>query len=69
MPAINARLFGAKQIEQALINAFEEWTREDINGKHFGTMQFKDRKMEATRLYTVRENGDTVGLGLEIFTT
>jgi hypothetical protein len=46
MPAINARILGAKDIEQALINAFEEWTKEDINGK-FWDAQFKDREMEA----------------------
>ena len=54
MPAINARITGAKQIEQALINAFEDWTKDDINGK-FWEKEFKrvDWKYDGT---TTREN-------------
>ena len=54
MPAINARIIGAKQIEQALINAFEDWTKDDINGK-FWEKEFKraDWKYDGT---TTREN-------------
>ena len=54
MPAINARIIGAKQIEQALINAFEDWTREDINGK-FWEKEFKRADWEYAGT-TTREN-------------
>jgi hypothetical protein len=65
MPAINARLLGAKDIERALINAFEEWTREDVNGA-FWDDQFKEEKWRHSP-YTERENGDTVGSPRNIY--
>jgi hypothetical protein len=65
MPAINARLFGGKDIERALVNAFEEWTREDVNGA-FWDDQFKEEKWRHSP-YTERENGDTVGSPRDIY--
>ena len=65
MPAINARLLGAKDIERALVNAFEEWTREDVNGA-FWDDQFKEEKWRHSP-YTERENGDTVGSPRDIY--
>jgi hypothetical protein len=65
MPAINARLFGAKDIERVLVNAFEEWTREDVNGA-FWDDQFKEEKWRHSP-YTERENGDTVGSPRDIY--
>jgi hypothetical protein len=59
MPAINARIIGAKQIEQALINAFEDWTKEEINEKHWDS-QFGDRKWDYEAV-TLRKNRETVG--------
>ena len=42
MAVANARIIGGAAIEQALINAFEIWTREDVDKKHwdeqFGNM-------------------------------
>lgn len=65
MPAINARFFGGKDIERALVNAFEEWTREDVNGV-FWDDQFKEEKWKHSP-YTERENGDTVGSPRDIY--
>jgi hypothetical protein len=65
MPAINARLLGGKDIERALVNAFEEWTREDVNGA-FWDDQFKEEKWRHSP-YTERENGDTVGSPRDIY--
>ena len=58
MPAINARLIGGENIEKALLNAFEKWTKEDINEKFWET-QFrrKDWPYESTNEgLTIREN-------------
>ena len=65
MPAINARFFGGKDIERALVNAFEEWTREDVNGA-FWDDQFKEEKWRHSA-YTERKNGDPVGSPRDIY--
>ena len=65
MPAINARLLGGKDIERALVNAFEELTREDVNGA-FWDDQFKEEKWRHSP-YTEIENGDTVGSPRDIY--
>ena len=54
MAAIGAKIIGIKQIEQAIIDAFEDWTRDDINGR-FWEKEFKrsDWKYDGT---TIREN-------------
>jgi hypothetical protein len=65
MPAISARFFGGKDIERALVNAFEEWTREDVNGA-FWDDQFKEEKWRHGP-YTVRKNGDPVGSPRDIY--
>lgn len=30
-----ARIVGAEKIEEALLNAFEQWTRDDVNGRYW----------------------------------
>ena len=62
MPAINARIIGSKQIEQALINAFKDWTKEEVNEKHWD-LQFGDNQWEYEAV-TIRKNRETVGPGL-----
>lgn len=56
---------GGKDIERALIKAFEEWTREDVNGA-FWDDQFKEEKWRHSP-YTERENGDIVGSPRDIY--
>jgi len=41
MAIISARIIGAKQIEKALLDAFEVWAEEDINDAHWDD-QFRD---------------------------
>jgi hypothetical protein len=65
MPTINAKLLGGRSIERALVNAFEEWTKEDVNGA-FWDDQFKEEKWRHGP-YTERENGDTVGSPRDIY--
>lgn len=59
MATAGARIIGAKQIEQALLQAFEQWTKEDIDNK-FWKAQFIDRKWKYGGV-TIRKNGDVVG--------
>ena len=59
MAVTGARIIGGDDIERALVKAFEEWTREDVNDK-FWKAQFIDRKWKYDGV-TVRKNRDTVG--------
>ena len=65
MAVVGAKIIGIKQIEHALINAFEDWTREDINGE-FWEDQFQEEKWRHGP-YTVRANGDPVGSPRDIY--
>jgi hypothetical protein len=60
-----ASLNGIKQIEQALVNAFKDWTEQDINNA-FWDDQFKEDKWDHS-LLTRRKNGDTVGSPRDIY--
>lgn len=56
MAAIGARIIGAQQIEQALLGAFEEWTKEDIN-KTFWKSEFRRTDWPYNREnVTIRKN-------------
>jgi hypothetical protein len=59
MAVTGARIIGGDDFERALVKAFEEWTREDVNDK-FWKAQFIDRKWKYDGV-TVRKNRDTVG--------
>jgi hypothetical protein len=62
-----ARIIGVKQLEQALLNAFEEWTRDDVNGRYW-----KEKFQEKYRYPgppTIRKNGETVGNPRDIIDT
>lgn len=51
-----ARIIGAQQIEQALLNAFEQWTEQDINGQ-FWESEFRRTDWPYNREEkTAREN-------------
>ena len=65
MAIVSAKIIGIKRIEQALIDAFEDWTKENINGA-FWDDQFKDDKWKHSPL-TERRNGDTVGSPRDIY--
>jgi hypothetical protein len=65
MAIAGARIIGAKQIEQALLQAFEQWTEEDINDA-FWDDQFKEEKWDHSPL-TIRANGDPVGSPRDIY--
>jgi hypothetical protein len=51
-----ARIVGAKQLEQALLSAFEEWTREDVNERYWRE-KFED-KYRYPGPPTLRKNGE-----------
>jgi len=58
MAIAGARIIGAKQIEQALLQAFEQWTKEDINNR-FWESEFRrtDWPYESTNEGpTIRKN-------------
>lgn len=59
MAFIGAKFIGASDIERALLKAFEEWTRDEINGKHWDE-QFGDAKWRYDAK-TIRKNTETVG--------
>jgi hypothetical protein len=54
-----AKIINSRLIETALINAFEKWSREDVNNKHWDA-QFGDKKWEYDGV-TIRKNTETVG--------
>lgn len=60
-----ASIIGGKQIEQALVNAFKNWTEQDINDA-FWNDQFKQDKWEHSPS-TKRKNGDEVGSPRDIY--
>lgn len=59
MAIISAKIVNAKAIEQALLNAFEQWAENDINDKHW-KYQFQERKWDYDGV-TIRKNGEIVG--------
>lgn len=60
-----ASIIGGKQIERALIDAFKNWTEQDINDA-FWDDQFRQDKWDHS-LLTERKNGDTVGSPRDIY--
>ena len=62
MATTGARSIGGDDIERALLKAFEDWTKEEINKKHWDS-QFGDKKWEYEAV-TFRKNRETVGPGL-----
>lgn len=65
MATIGARIIGGDGIENALIKAFQQWTKEDIN-EAFWEDQFKEAKWKHGPL-TVRANGEQVGSPRDIY--
>jgi hypothetical protein len=59
MAVIRAKIIGVGRIEQAILQAFEDWTKEEINEKHWDS-QFGDKKWEYEAV-TFRKNRETVG--------
>ena len=62
MAVVSTKIIGIERIEQAILQAFEDWTKEEINGKHWDS-QFGDKKWEYEAV-TFRKNRETVGPGL-----
>ena len=65
MAIVGATLVNAKAIENALINAFEQWAREDINEAHWED-QFKDDFWQYDG-ETRRKNGQVVDSPRDIY--
>jgi hypothetical protein len=65
MAIVGATLINAKAIENALIKAFEEWAREDINDAHWED-QFKDDFWQYDG-ETKRKNGQVVESPRDIY--
>ena len=65
MAVTGARIIGGDDLEKALIRAFQQWTKEDIN-EAFWDDQFKEDRWEHSPL-TQRANGDTVGSPRDIY--
>ena len=66
MAIISARIIGAKQIEKALLDAFEKWAEEDINDAHWDD-QFRDMEQWEWDGETRRKNGEVVGSPRDIY--
>lgn len=62
MAIVSAKIINAKNIEKALLNAFEEWAEKDVNEKHW-EYQFKERRWDYGEVVTVRKSGEVVGPG------
>jgi len=62
-----ARIIGAKQLEQALLAAFEEWTREDVNERHWREKFEDDYRYPGPP--TLRKNGEIAGNPRDILDT
>lgn len=58
MAEVRVEIIGQKLIEKALLDAFETWVEQDINGDFWDT-QFKTNKWEWDQP-TVRKNGEIV---------
>lgn len=65
MAIVNARIVNQKNLERALLQAFEIWAEEDINNAHWDD-QFKDDKWNYGWV-TERRNGETVGSPRNIY--
>lgn len=65
MAIVSAVIINQKKLEQALINAFQEWTEEDINGAHWDD-QFREDRWQYGNV-TTRKNGETVGSPRDIY--
>ena len=59
MAVVSAKIIGIERIEQAILQAFEDWTKEEINEKHWDS-QFGDKKWEYEAV-TFRKNREIVG--------
>jgi len=59
MAVVSAKIIGIERIEKAILQAFEDWTKEEINGKHWDS-QFGDKKWEYEAV-TFRKNRETIG--------
>jgi hypothetical protein len=69
MAIVGAKLINAKIIENALVQAFETWVKEDINKKHWDE-QFKNMSKWDYDLGdkpTVRKNGEVVDSPRDIY--
>jgi hypothetical protein len=66
MAIISARIIGAKQIEKALLDAFEVWAEEDINDAHWDD-QFRDMDEWEWPGETRRKNGEVVDSPRDIY--
>lgn len=59
MALVGAKFEGADKLSQALLNAFEQWAREDINKAHWED-QFREDKWDYENI-TRRKSGSTIG--------
>jgi hypothetical protein len=69
MAIVGAKLINPESIENALVQAFETWVKEDINKKHWDE-QFKNMSKWDYDLGdkpTVRKNGDVVDSPRDIY--
>ena len=62
---VSAKLINPSSIENALVNAFEKWAKEDINEEHWDN-QFKNERWDYGN-ETRRKNGSTVGSPRDIY--
>jgi len=61
-----ARIVNQKLIEEALLNAFDKWAKEDINEAHWDD-QFKDMEKWSWDGETRRKNGEVVDSPRDIY--
>lgn len=66
MAIINATITNVKVLEKALLNAFEQWTTEDINDGHWDD-QFREMEQWTYDNETRRENGQVVSSPRDIY--
>ena len=59
MAVVSAKIIGIERIEKAILQAFEDWTKEEINDKHWDS-QFGDKQWDY-KAVTFRKNRETVG--------
>ena len=65
MAIVGAQIVNAKALERALLQAFEQWTEEDINDAHWDD-QFKDDRWKYDG-ETERKNGEVVTSPRDIY--
>jgi len=59
MAVVSTKIIGIEHIEKAILQAVEDWTKEEINGKHWDS-QFGDKKWDYQAV-TFRKNREIVG--------